>query len=159
MILDFNTFATLVVDWCEYRQLEFSKLFPLKGGWEAWTQADWAAYALSQNSTYEILREQPIYTNAYQRVDWLFNNDAATVQKVAIELKCQSFENQNTFIAGLQDDINKLQPGNLNANYVGCQRGVMGIYFEETARNWVLANGFIEVFNNGDVGCAIRRLT
>lgn len=159
MILDFNAFASYVVQWCEYRQNEFSRLFPLKGGWEAWAQADWAAYTLWQESTYDILREWPIYNNPNQRVDWLFNNSSPNVQKVAIELKCQSFENRNVFTAGLQADIDKLQQGNLNADYVGCQTGVMGIYFEEAARTWVLANGFIEVFNNGDIGCAIRKLT
>lgn len=158
MILDFNTFATLVVDWCELRQNQFKLMFPLKGGWEAWTQADWAAFALNQNSTYDILREQAIYANPNQRVDWLLNDNAATIQKIAIELKCQSFENRNVFTTGLQADIDKLQQGNLKPAYQGCQTGVMGIYFEESARNWVLANGFIEVFNNSDVGCAIKRL-
>jgi len=159
MTLTYDQYATYLINWCAIRGNDFKLYFPLKGGWEAWVQADYAAYVLAQNNTYDILREVGIYTNNYKRVDWLFNNDDVNVkEKIAIELKCQSFENRDAFIAGVQADIAKLAQNKLKAQFRNCQTGVMGIYFEEVARTWMLANQFVEVFQNGEIGCAIRKL-
>jgi hypothetical protein len=159
MILTFDEFAGYVTNWCEIRGKDFKLYFPLKGGWELWVQADFAAYVLAQNNTYDILREVPIYVNRYQRVDWWFNNaDLTITNKIAIEIKCQSFENRDAFVAGVQADIAKLAQVKIKPMLRTCQTGVMGIYFENVARDWMLANNFIEVYNNGQIGCAIRKL-
>jgi hypothetical protein len=158
MTLTYAQYKDYLIEWCKARGATFKYFFPLKGGWEAWVQADYAAFVLSKNSAYDILREVAIYKNNYQRVDWLFNNNDVVAQKIAVEIKCQSFENHDSFIAGVGADIDKLAQDNLKLSFQTCQTGVMGIYFEEKARTWMLANEFTELFNNGEVGCAIRKL-
>ncbi|NER52623.1 MAG: hypothetical protein F6J92_39490 [Symploca sp. SIO1A3] len=159
MNITFDQFAGLVTEWANGKSAQFKFYYPLKGGWEAWTQAEVAAYILSKDSTIDILREWSIYQNNNQRVDWLFNNQDPTVgNKIAIELKCQSFENRNTFTNGLAADEAKLAQANLKAAYQGCQTGVMGISFEPTATNWMQANNYVLVFKNADIAIGIKKL-
>ena len=157
MNLYLQGFINATHDWCQQRANSFKYYWPLKGGWEAWVQADLAAYILSRDTTIDILREQPIYTNNRQRVDWLFNDNATEIEKLAVELKCQSFDNRNAFISGLQDDIAKLQYNRKNG-YRNCQAVAMGICFESNARNWMLNNGFLEVYEDGEISCCILKL-
>lgn len=159
MTIYFDNFANEILQWCTTAAGRFKMFWPLKGGWEAWVQAEVAAYLLHQNSAYDVLREQPIYQNGRQSVDWLLNDSSmSVVNKIAIELKCQSLGNSQAFIQGVQHDIVKLNIGNLKPEYQNCQRGMMVIYFDSQARDWVLQNNFVEIFNNNEVGCAMRRL-
>ena len=115
MTLTYDQYAELLLRWCEFRGDSLKNYFPLKGGWEAWVQADYAAFVLTWNSTVDILREVPIYVNRRQRCDWLFNNTDPTVtQKIAIEIKCQSFDNRDAFTAGVGEDIAKLNQLNIS---------------------------------------------
>ena len=159
MTLTYDQFRTFLEQWALYRRDEFQYYFPLKGGWEQWVQADYAAYVLRQSSTFDILREVAVYQNPYQRVDWLFNNDDMDVaKKIAVEIKCQSFNNWDAFIAGVQADMEKVDQDNLADEFQGCTTVVMGIYFENIARNWMKRNGFNEIFINGEIGVAIRKM-
>lgn len=159
MTLSFDQFRTFLEAWALYRRDEFQYYFPLKGGWELWVQADYAAYVLRQDSTYDILREVPIYTDPYQKVDWLFNDqDTDKTKRIAVEIKCQSFNNWQAFVPGIEDDINKLQQSRIKTQFKTCTTVVMGIYFENEARLWMKSNGFNEIFINGQIGIAIRKL-
>jgi hypothetical protein len=159
MTLTYDQYAELLLAWCKFRGESLKNYFPLKGGWEAWVQADYAAYVLGWNSTVDILREVPIYQNPKQRVDWLFNNTDPTVtQKIAIEIKCQSFDNRDAFTAGVGADILKLSQANLNPIFQTCQTGVLALYFTNEAEVWLEANHFAILFSNGQVGCGIRKL-
>ena len=60
-------------DWGKLRNNQFKYNWTVHGGWEGWIQVDLVAYILSEDSTIEILREQPIYTNPRKRVDLLLN--------------------------------------------------------------------------------------
>lgn len=141
--------------WCNQRADSFKYYTPLKGGWEAWVQADLSAFILSNDSRYDILREQSIYNTAGQRVDWLFNDNGTVPEKIAVELKCQSFENYRAFNRGIDDDIAKLAQNRLKRTYRGCQTAVMGICFEQDARDYMLNLGFMEIYRSGEVSCCI----
>lgn len=158
MTLTYDQYAALLLEWCGIRGDSFKNYFPLKGGWEAWVQADYAAYVLSWNSTVDILREVPIYVNPRQRVDWLFNNNDVVTSKLAIEIKCQSFDNRDAFTAGVGADIAKLNQLNINPHFQTCQTGVLAICFSEDALLWLQGNGFAIIYNNGQVAVAIRKL-
>lgn len=124
-------------------------------------QADFAAFILSKDNTIEILREQPIYKNGQQRVDLLFNdgdNPPPVAQMLAIEIKCQSFDNRNAFTAGMGQDVQKMAQGNISNYYQGIQTAAMGFCFEQTAVTWMTTNNFTAVFNNGEIFCGIRKL-
>ena len=159
MKITVKEFATYVNSWAGARGSDFKYYLPLKGGWEAWTQADLAAYILSKDSTVDILREQMIY-QGQQKVDWLINNgDPTKADRIAVELKCQSFENQSGFVKGLDNDEKKLDQNNLNSNYKGCQTIVMGIAFESNAFEWMKKNGYTTAtYDNGEVAIGLKQL-
>lgn len=159
MVLTYDQYASYLIDWCNDRGPTFKYYFPLKGGWELWVQADFAAYVLAKDSTYDILREVQIYKDVYQRVDMLFNENAPLVtDKIAIEIKCQTFLSQNDFIAGVGADIAKLAQPKLKVQFQTCQTGVLGIYFTQQAHDWLVTNNFTIIYNYGEVGCAIKKL-
>ena len=138
MPLTLNGFGGYLTDWTKKYEDEFSLYYPLKGGWEAWVQASVAAYIISQDDTVDILREQAIFQIAQQKVDWLFNNNAhQEVDKIAVELKCQSLQNQANFTNGLQADIDKMAVANIKVGYKGSQRAVVGIGFTQDALTWM----------------------
>jgi hypothetical protein len=158
-MITYDQYANFLLEWCKFRGDSLKNYFPLKGGWEAWVQADYAAYVLSYDSTVDILREVPIYNNAQQRCDWLYNNTSVNVtDKIAIEIKCQSFDNRDAFTAGVAADIAKLNQNNIRPSFKTCQTGVLGLFFTNEAKQWLEANQFIVIFNNSQVGCAIRKL-
>lgn len=159
MTLTYDQYAELLLRWCEFRGDSLKNYFPLKGGWEAWVQADYAAFVLSWNSTVDILREVPIYVNRRQRCDWLFNNTDPTVtQKIAIEIKCQSFDNRDAFTAGVGEDIAKLNQLNIDPYFRTCQTGVLAICFAPEALTWLETHNFFIIYNNTQVACGIRKL-
>jgi hypothetical protein len=157
--LTFENFETAFKKWCALRNAQFHFYWPLKGGWELWVQADFVAYLLTLDNTVEVLREQAIYKSSKKSVDWLVNalNDDNNT-KIAIELKCQSFENSANFISGVYKDVQKLENGNVSPVYSGCQSAMIGIYFADKQRSWLIQNGFTEVFRTDDIGCAILKI-
>lgn len=159
MTLTYDQYAERLLAWCEFRGDSLRNYFPLKGGWEAWVQADYAAFVLAWNSTVDILREVPVYVNNRQRCDWLFNNTDPTVtQKLVIEIKCQSFDNRDAFTAGVGEDIAKLNQNNINNYFRTCQTGVLAICFSPEALTWLETHNFFIIYNNTQVACGIRKL-
>ena len=143
---------------------KLDSLWPLKGGWEGWAQVDYAAFTYKADSTIDLLREQPIFINDRQKVDWLFNDESASVtkEKIAIELKCESLpqweRSKNYFIGALQDDEQKLNVVNLKAGYKDCIRVVVGIFFSPQANEAVKAAGYLTTYKNG-LGFAFKNLS
>jgi hypothetical protein len=159
MILTYDDYASFLIDWCNANVAKFEYLYLLKGGWELWVQADYASFVLQRDTRYEILREVPIYTNEGQRVDLLFNNDSGVVtQKIAIEIKCQTFLTRDDFIAGVQRDALKLAQNNLKLQFRTCETGLMGIGFTQGAIDWMVQNGFFMAYRSATIGCGIRKL-
>ncbi len=123
MPLSLTDFSAYLGAWAQKYENQFKLYYPLKGGWEAWVQTSVAGYIINDNSTIDILREQLIFYGTQQKVDWLLNDaDQSVTNKIAIELKCQSIENQKNFTSGLEADIAKLADANLKVAYRGCRR-------------------------------------
>jgi hypothetical protein len=159
MPLSLKNFSAYLGGWAQNYEKEFKLYYPLKGGWEAWAQASVAAYIINKDSTVDILREQLIFDGSQQKVDWLLNDtDQSVTNKIAIELKCQSFENQNKFTTGLEGDIAKLAEANLKAAYHGCRRAVVGICFTEDALQWMGAKNFKLLHETGDTAMGLLPL-
>lgn len=93
------------------------------------------------------------------KVDWLFNDNASrSCRKIAIELKCESFDNRTNFGKGIDDDLNKLNKQNLKPEYERIQRAVVGIYFEEKARKHLIQRDFINLYENTEISYLIKGL-
>ena len=158
MPLSVTDFGVYLGKWAENYAGQFKLYYPLKGGWEAWAQASVAAFIIEGDSTVDILREQLIFYGQ-QKVDWLLNdNDQSVINKVAIELKCQSFENKDGFTGGLESDIAKLAQANLKVNYKGCKTAVVGIAFTQDAADWMGNHHFDNQFQSGDVAIGMSVL-
>lgn len=130
-----DEFVSQTIAWAASRRDRFRYNFPVKGGWEAWIQVDLCAFILARNSTYDILREQGIFTTPAKRADLLLNAQLAAVQRIPVEMKSESFENHGNFVGGVSADLAKIgnertpaysqsscvnlavafSPGNLNA--------------------------------------------
>lgn len=92
--------------------MNVEKAFFLKGGWEGWTQVELTLFLLDRG--YDVLREEAIYVNRNERVDFLINSTFPlydNIAPIAIELKCQRAiaSSENSFIESVQADIKKLQ--------------------------------------------------
>ncbi len=143
-------FLDYVEEWIVTNESEIAKAWPQKGGWEGYAQTSIKAFILGKNSTYDILREQHIYTYPGKAADFLLNDSSLQVKdKVIIELKCQSFENYKNFSKGLKEDTTKLIK-ELKPNYSGATLVVIGIYFT----NYPDIPSYFEkkVLGNGEVG-------
>jgi hypothetical protein len=130
-LLPYNTFRTETFNWANANDPRFHLFWPLQGGWEHWVQAEVAAAIINVNSAYEILREQPIYTNG-QVCDWLLNEQTGGNSRIAVELKCQRGTDPTAavFIQDIANDIQKLNGPNLPG---GVQGSVVGIFYSNNA--------------------------
>jgi hypothetical protein len=164
MIISYNELLNAIGQWANNKANDFQYYWPLKGGWESWAQAEIAAFILNADSTSDIEREQHVYTNNSLSTDILVNaNITANQQQIlVVEMKCESLYQQirdrNAFLNGIDADILKLHRNNLKPNFQNAQRCVLGIYFDNAARNGLMQRGFFEFFENGEVGCAVKLL-
>lgn len=103
-----DEFVNYATQWVQQRQAQIQYNWPVKGGWEGWAQVDLTAYILSLNSTFDILREQRIYTAPRKKTDLLLNGDLGPVAQIPVEIKTESAENVAGFLPGVIKDLNKL---------------------------------------------------
>ena len=155
--ISFDSFALHVTDWCALRAKQMSQMVVLDQ-WESWVQTDFAAYLASQNDSVSLLRYPNIYRNERLSAHWMFNSTSSSIQHIVVEICAQSQQNRSLFHQSLKTNLQKLQPNSLKTEYQDAQRAIMAVYFDADARSCLLSNRFIEVFNNGEVGCCIRRL-
>lgn len=131
-------FVAASIQWATKRNDQLKYNWPVKGGWEGWIQVDLTAYILSVESSIEILREQPIFTSPYQRVDLLLNTSLQTDDQIVVEIKAESFENRmNPFINGIREDIRKLNEDR-NTDFSECTCIMMALPFNQQSLDSVL---------------------
>ena len=156
--MNYEQLIKYLSEWCTYRAEYFKYLWPLKGGWEAWVQADFAAYLVQKDGLFPdqapipIQREYPINN---QKIDLFFG---ATVENgFFAEIKCQSFGNWDAFTNGLMDDVNKLNElQNLaGQNNVQIRTAVIGLGFEQTALQYMQAQGFELAYYSSEAVCGV----
>ena len=128
MELSHEKFLKLVRSWIIVNVNSIKNMWPQKGGWESWAQAEIFNYVITENSTYDILREQHVYRNSALAADFLLNKNSARGSRVIVELKCQSLENHKNFSYGIESDAKKLCK-ELSDTYSGEELLVIGIYF------------------------------
>lgn len=147
--------------WCAYRADFFQYLWPLKGGWEAWMQADFAAFIVRKDGLFPNENPIPIqreYLINNQRIDLFFGT--AVENGFFAEIKCQSFGNWDGFTGGLTDDINKLTDLQNAAaqNNVQIRTAVIGIGFEQAALQYMQTEGFELVYFGSEFVCGTREV-
>ncbi|MHC4739889.1 MAG: hypothetical protein ACYS9Y_13365 [Planctomycetota bacterium] len=128
--ITYQEFFGYLEEWIAVNESKIASMWPQKGGWEGWAQAEIKTFIVGKDSTYDILREQHVYTSHRESVDFLLNDSFPVSQKAVIEFKCQSFENYKNFKKGLENDINKLT-NELKPSYKGAVLFSIGIYFTD----------------------------
>jgi hypothetical protein len=128
-------FTQVITGYIQAQPDRIVSAFASRGGWEKWLQAELAAVLVNTDHTYDFSREERVYQNANQTVDFLFNgpgkdNPNARVDgnTMLIELKCESLYSQAKDLeAMMDDDANKLRTSNLKNGFQQTQRYVFGV--------------------------------
>ncbi len=129
-------FQDVVRRWAHARQGRFRFTWPLKGGWEGWVQVELMAYFFELDRTQDIRREQPIYRNQRERVDLLLNCDADGRDRIPVEIKAQSLENNDRFIQGVEEDMSWLKERR-NQDYQHCRCIAMALCFDSDTADYL----------------------
>lgn len=101
----------------------------------------------------DVEREQHIYRAAGEKTDLLFNHHIvrSPTNIVAVELKCQSLGNANSFVAGLAQDLHKLEWSTTEATK-RYTRMVIGLYVANEMKIWPGFSQNMWVDETGEVG-------
>ncbi|MFN7112212.1 MAG: hypothetical protein ACK4M2_11295 [Brevundimonas sp.] len=156
MPLSPRDFLDLVQAWAGANVPRIRNVWPLQGGWEAWAQAEIAAFVNADDRPTWIMRESRAYPDN-SRADFLvndpFQNEAT--DEIVVEMKCESLGNWDAFVDGLRYDVYKLQ-GDLGMGLNPAQRMVLGIFFspESEAKLAQLAGFTITYTPDREVGIA-----
>lgn len=144
-----------IYNWAEQNASRIRSKWPLKGGYEAWFQAEIASFMVEQDSTIKVLREWSIYGTG-RRVDLLINSDEIVypdpatlpVISIPVEIKADSFLNHNTFLTGVSEDIEKLNilRGSWNHECI-----MLVITFDDGVVQALTVRGFSPIFSNTEV--------
>lgn len=157
-ILTTVDFQNQVRAWVRDNAARIHGVWPLKGGWEAWAQAEICSVINAAQPTSSVLREQAIYTDPLQRVDLLVNDGTKTTpsQVIAVEMKLESLENARAFVDGLRQDALKLETKRSTA-YEKCTRVLLAIFFspQADAKLAPLSNFHVEIVGGLGVGWLI----
>ena len=111
--LTVESFITEVKQWMNkriYSTNEVQSGLLAQGGWECWVQVELAIWLI--NRGYDVVREGKIYQNSYQRADLVLNTNITGVNKIAVEIKCESiysnvYVNLNKYFLDI-DKLNSL---------------------------------------------------
>jgi len=142
-----------IYNWAEQNASRIRSKWPLKGGYEAWFQAEIASFIVEQDSTIRVLRECRIYENG-QRADLLINSDEIEYPailpaiSIPVEIKADSFLNHNMFLTGVKDDIEKLNCLRKSWNH---ECIMLVITFDGVVVQALTGNGFNPIFSNTEV--------
>lgn len=155
-ILTTANFQDAVRAWVRNNSPRIHGVWPLKGGWEAWAQAEICSVINTSQPTSSVLREQAIYTDSGLRVDFLVNEATKTTpdQVIAIEMKCESLENAGQFQDGLRGDALKLETKLVGTAHAQCKRVLLGIFFSPQAKDNLAKWPGVNVEVVGDLGLA-----
>ena len=157
MILTLDQFLTFVLEWAQQSVQNIRRVWPLPGGWEAWAQAEIAAYINEIDASTSIQREARVYPGQ-KRADFLLNvgTTLQLPQQVVVEMKCESLNNRAAFIPGINKDVTKLQ-NELEVPYNTCQKLTLGIFFSREAGDQLQRLGYTVIFTENEIGVAARQ--
>ena len=86
-----DAYAMHIYQWAQAKQLDITRAFAMKGGWEGWLQVELGLYLAKQQYILGVDREKHVFDNANQKADlYITSNPPAGPHKIVIELKCES---------------------------------------------------------------------
>jgi hypothetical protein len=156
-IITSEEFLKHVGAWIKDNKERMHRIWPLKGGWEAWAQAEICAHIFSDQPLSDVLREQPIYSGNMQ-VDFLVNSGTKKVAQdvLAVELKCESLGNHQNFLEGFRADQGKLSQS-MSKDFEKCTRLCMGIFTSRKAQDQIKQLQGVQATIVDDIGVVWSR--
>ena len=122
--ITFQDFMNLIATFVKENSERIARAYGSRGGWEKWLQTELGGAITEKDSTYEVSREQPVYKNSKETVDFLFNgpfkenpNVSIDQNTILIELKCQSLFTGTDLKTLMLSDVTKLSKSNLNDKF------------------------------------------
>lgn len=152
-----NHIANSIKDWCSDNAHKFNEYRDLKGGWKSQAANDITQYFNANNCNHD-LQEHKIYNSSEENC-LLFNSKSEDASnKIIAEITCESIENSSFYSKHIDDHIERLTNQNLKQEYKDSTKCIISLYFNLRNREYLHKINFIEVFNNLEIGCAIKRL-
>lgn len=157
MIMTDSEFLDFVYKWASGNLANLGRVWPLEGGWEAWAQAEIAAYINGVDPTYSVEREALAYGDG-RRADLLLNKGASLQSQdwIVVELKCQSIPSARNFVSGLNSDYYKLQE--VSPTYTKSQKLTLGIFIDGGTEQTLNEQGYKTKSVSDEVGLAWYRV-
>jgi len=152
--------ARALINWCDFEASNFQKQRNNKGGWEGWAHQQFVNYLKVNEHEVHVNQQQPVYKSSdSDSIDLIFNPLADNPKdRIMAELTCESNENRENFEEYVSKNIEKLSNENLKTDFQETTRFIISIYFNNEIRNKLRNKEFIEVFNNLEIGCALKRV-
>lgn len=158
MSLTLDNIAKALIKWCSQESHQLKQYWAVEGGWESQASKEFIKFLKKHYKNHEVDNQKQVYISP-DTADWIFNvNATEDSEKILAELACESFENKDYFENRVEQDMNKLSPENLKQEYKNAKRCMISIYFNSQFREQLHEKEFIEIFNNYEVGCAMKRL-
>lgn len=157
MEITVNHMADQIKEWCKSDSKSFIDFqVPEK---KMKTMVAQELSSLFNNASGNRVKENQIVFESSDYIDLLFNPEAdQPSNKILAEITCESVENSDFYEEHINQQIEKLTKSNIIAEYKGATKCIISLYFDITTRNFLHENNFIEIFNDLEIGCAIKRL-
>lgn len=158
MELTIDHIASEIMCWCANDANSFKDYWNVNDSWERKALEDLKNLFNKQNGKLLVKDNERVY-NSSEKVDLCFNPDASNPEKrILAELICEAAESSDNYRRKIDIETKKLDKDNLKDEYKGATKYLISMYHNLTARSYLHENDFIEIFNNLEIGCAIKRV-
>jgi len=158
MELTIDHIASEIMCWCAKDSNSFKNYLNVQDGWERKALEDIKNLFNKQSGKLMVKDYEPVY-NSTDKVDLYFNPNTLNPEKrILAEVICEAAESTEKYNKKIGYEIKKLDKENLKDEYKDATKYLISMYHNLYNRSFLHENNFIEIFNNMEIGCAIKRI-
>jgi hypothetical protein len=158
MSVSLDEIAKALSDWCYQDGHRLRNYFAHQGGWETEAYWEFSNFLVPEKAKFKVVTNQPIF-DSDENVGWVFTEPLNHKDpKIVAELACESIENHQDFEKQVEKNIKKLSGENIKNEFKDATKCIISLYFNIEKRNFLHKNDFIEIYNDLEIGCAIKRI-
>lgn len=158
MELTIDHIASEIMCWCANDANSFKDYWNTQDGWERKAMEDFKNLFNKQDGKLLVKDNEQVY-NSSDRVDLFFNPEALNPEKrILAELICDAAETSDNYKKKIDSEIKKMNKENLKDEYKDSTKYLISMYHNLNTRKYLHGKDFIEIFNNLEIGCAIKRI-
>ncbi len=157
MELTIDNIAYELMNWCDSNPDSFRDHWATKGNWEKVAINN---LTKSFNKKEIVVKEDElVYSKTSDKIDLLFNvSSDSPSKKILAELSCESIENSDNYKEQIIKEVKRLKESILKEEFSKAKIFLISLYFDLRKREFLHENNFIEIFNNLEIGCAIKKI-